>query len=105
MLIKIHKNKVEYYIEKLFVSRRLLHIIFLCSSWIHDCDKMVDWQKALLMMLLALLIYPNDIFGKRQIFIMLYLYSNTDRERERERERERDFDQFASVTRYLSSKY
>lgn len=30
---------------------------------------MVDWQKALLMVLLALLIYPNDIFGKHQILI------------------------------------
>ncbi|XP_071582844.1 lachesin isoform X2 [Temnothorax nylanderi] len=33
------------------------------DRWIHDCGKMVDWQKALLMVLLALLIYPNDIFG------------------------------------------
>nr|XP_034180399.1 lachesin-like isoform X1 [Osmia lignaria] len=31
--------------------------------WIDDCDKMVDRQKALLMVLIALLIYPNDIFG------------------------------------------
>ena len=35
-----------------------------CFSWIDDSDKMVDRQKALLMVLIALLIYPNDIFGK-----------------------------------------
>ncbi|XP_033305607.1 lachesin-like [Bombus bifarius] len=33
------------------------------SPWIDDCDKMMDRQKALLMVLIALLIYPNDIFG------------------------------------------
>jgi len=71
----MYKNvyEVECYVKKLFALKNtnLYYIIFykyinniLYSSWIHDCGKMVDWQKALLMVLLALLIYPNDIFGK-----------------------------------------
>ena len=47
------------------VSRAFNFNFFLyCFSWIDDSDKMVDRQKALLMVLIALLIYPNDIFGK-----------------------------------------
>lgn len=62
--------EIEYYVKKLTTLREhILHDI-LCFSWIHDCGKMVDWQKALLMVLLALLIYPNDIFGKYQIVII-----------------------------------
>lgn len=51
---------------KCCVTNFLMRLInfFYCSSWIDDCDKMVDRQKALLMVLIALLIYPNDIFGK-----------------------------------------
>ena len=52
---------------------------FYCSSWIDDRDKMVDRQKALLMVLIALLIYPNDIFGKylaKERFNKTFLFHN-----------------------------
>lgn len=80
-------KKNEMWNEKL-LSLQWYNI--LCSSWIHDCGKMVDRQKALLMVLLALLIYPNDIFGKwpRRLHVACKLNKH--------KRRKRGFDQFAN---------